>query len=33
MLHLASNDGGSLWLAQTRDGLNYEIRSTDSTDH
>ena len=33
MLHLTSNDGGSLWLAQTRDGLNYEIRSTDSTDH
>jgi len=32
-LHLTSNDGGSLWLAQTRDGLNYEIRSTDSTDH
>ena len=29
-LHLTSNDGGSLWLAQTRDGLNYEIRSTDS---
>ena len=29
MLHLASSDGGSLWLAQARDGLSYEIRSTD----
>jgi type II secretion system protein H len=29
MLHLASADGGSLWLAQARDGLSYEIRSTD----
>jgi prepilin-type N-terminal cleavage/methylation domain-containing protein len=29
MLHLISGDGGSLWLAQSRDGLNYEIRSTD----
>src|ERR1035441_2955091 len=29
MLHLASSDGGSLWLAQERDGLSYEIRSTD----
>jgi prepilin-type N-terminal cleavage/methylation domain-containing protein len=29
MLHLTSNDSGSLWLAQSRDGLNYEIRSTD----
>ncbi len=29
MLHLTSGDGGSLWLAQSRDGLNYEIRSTD----
>ena len=28
-LHLTSGDGGSLWLAQSRDGLNYEIRSTD----
>jgi len=28
-LHLASSDGGSLWLAQARDGLSYEIRSTD----
>jgi len=28
-LHLTSGDGGSLWLAQARDGLNYEIRSTD----
>jgi prepilin-type N-terminal cleavage/methylation domain-containing protein len=29
MLHLTSSDGGSLWLAQSRDGLSYEIRSTD----
>jgi type II secretion system protein H len=29
MLHLSSSDGGSLWLAQARDGVNYEIRSTD----
>jgi prepilin-type N-terminal cleavage/methylation domain-containing protein len=29
MLHLASSDGGSLWLAQARDGASYEIRSTD----
>jgi type II secretion system protein H len=29
MLHLASSDGGSLWLAQARDGVSYEIRSTD----
>jgi prepilin-type N-terminal cleavage/methylation domain-containing protein len=29
MLHLTSGDGGSLWLALSRDGLNYEIRSTD----
>jgi len=28
-LHLASSDGGALWLAQARDGLSYEIRSTD----
>ena len=28
-LHLASSDGGSLWLAQARDGLSYEIQSTD----
>jgi type II secretion system protein H len=28
-LHLTSTDGGSLWLAQSRDGLTYEIRSTD----
>ena len=28
-LHLTSGDGGSLWLAQSRDGLNYEIRNTD----
>ena len=28
-LHLSSSDGGSLWLAQARDGVNYEIRSTD----
>ncbi len=29
VLHLASSDSGSLWLVQTRDGLNYEIRNTD----
>ena len=29
MLCLTSADGGSLWLAQSRDGLNYEIRNTD----
>jgi prepilin-type N-terminal cleavage/methylation domain-containing protein len=29
MLHLISGDGGSLWLAQSRDGVSYEIRSTD----
>jgi prepilin-type N-terminal cleavage/methylation domain-containing protein len=29
MLHLTSPDSGSLWLAQARDGLTYEIRSTD----
>jgi type II secretion system protein H len=29
LLHLTSGDGGSLWLAQARDGVNYEIRSTD----
>jgi type II secretion system protein H len=28
-LHLSSSDGGSLWLAQARDGVSYEIRSTD----
>ena len=28
-LHLISRDGGSLWLAQARDGASYEIRSTD----
>jgi type II secretion system protein H len=28
-LHLSSEDSGSLWLAQSRDGLSYEIRSTD----
>ena len=28
-LHLTSTDGGSLWLAQSRDGLTYEIRSND----
>jgi len=28
-LHLTSTDGGSLWLAQSHDGLSYEIRSTD----
>jgi len=29
MLHLASADGGSLWLSQERDGVSYEIRSSD----
>ena len=29
MLHLTSGDGGSLWLARARDGVSYEIRSTD----
>jgi Tfp pilus assembly protein FimT len=28
-LRLTSGDGGSLWLAQSSDGLNYEIRTTD----
>jgi prepilin-type N-terminal cleavage/methylation domain-containing protein len=28
-LHLTSTDGGSIWLAQSKDGLSYEIRSTD----
>jgi type II secretion system protein H len=28
-LHLTSTDGGSLWLVQSKDGLSYEIRSTD----
>ncbi len=28
-LHLASSDGGSLWLAQSHDGLSYEIRTSD----
>jgi type II secretion system protein H len=28
-LKLTSNDGGSLWLAQSRDGLNYEICNAD----
>ena len=28
LLHLTSADGGSLWLAQARDGLSYEIRSS-----
>jgi Tfp pilus assembly protein FimT len=28
-LCLTSTDGGSLWLAQTRDGLDYEIKTTD----
>jgi type II secretion system protein H len=28
-LHLTSTDGGSLWLAQSHDGLSYEIRSND----
>jgi Tfp pilus assembly protein FimT len=29
MLRLTSSDGGSLWLAQAKDGLSYEIRTTD----
>jgi prepilin-type N-terminal cleavage/methylation domain-containing protein len=29
LLHLTSGDGGELWLAQARDGVSYEIRSTD----
>jgi type II secretory pathway pseudopilin PulG len=29
MLRLTSTDGGSLWLAQSRDGSGYEIRNTD----
>jgi hypothetical protein len=29
MLRVTSTDGGSLWVAQSRDGINYEIRSTD----
>ena len=32
MLCLTSTDGGSLWLAQSRDGLTYESRSTDKSD-
>jgi hypothetical protein len=28
-LRLSGRDGSSLWLAQTRDKLNYEIRTTD----
>jgi prepilin-type N-terminal cleavage/methylation domain-containing protein len=29
MLHLTSGDGGSLWLALSRDAVNYEVRNTD----
>jgi type II secretion system protein H len=29
MLRLTSSDGGSLWLAQAKDGLSYEIKTTD----
>ena len=29
LLHLTSGDGGELWLAQARDGVSYEIRSTE----
>jgi prepilin-type N-terminal cleavage/methylation domain-containing protein len=29
MLRLTSGDGGSLWLALSRDSVNYEIRDTD----
>jgi len=32
MLCLTSTDGGSLWLAQSRDSLTYEIRTTDKSD-
>jgi prepilin-type N-terminal cleavage/methylation domain-containing protein len=32
MLHLIGMDGASLWLAQSRDGLSYEIRNTDKVD-
>jgi len=28
-LHLTSNEGGSLWLAQSQDGLRYEIRTAE----
>ncbi len=31
-LKLSGRDGSSLWLAQTKDKLNYEIRTTDKTD-
>ncbi len=31
-LHLTSVEGDSLWLAQSSDGLSYEIRSTDQDD-
>jgi hypothetical protein len=31
-LRLSGRDGSSLWLAQTKDKLNYEIRTTDKTD-
>ena len=33
MLHVTGTDGGSLWLAQSRDGLTYEIRTTDKSDN
>jgi Tfp pilus assembly protein FimT len=29
LLHLIGHDGSSLWLAQSRDRLTYEIRATD----
>jgi type II secretion system protein H len=32
MVRLTGADGSSLWLAQSRDGLGYEIRSTDKED-
>jgi Tfp pilus assembly protein FimT len=28
-LHLTSTDGGSIWLIQSKDGVSYEIKSTD----
>ena len=32
MVHLTGHDGASLWLAQSRDSLTYEIRTTDKSD-
>ena len=33
MLRLTSTDGGSLWLAQAKDSLSYEIRTTDKSEN